>query len=47
MRIARYLPPALVPALLLTIGFTGSATAQVPQDPPELVGRVSYDVGEV
>lgn len=44
MRIFRYLTPALVPALVMSIGITGAALAQ---DPPDRVGRVSYVGGEV
>jgi hypothetical protein len=44
MRIACRLLPALVPALLLTIGFGGSLRAQ---DPPDRVGRLSYLSGDV
>jgi hypothetical protein len=44
MRIARHVMPAFVPALLLTVGFTGPSTAQ---DPPDRVGRLSYLAGDV
>jgi uncharacterized protein DUF6600/FecR-like protein len=44
MRIAAYLPPALVPTLLLIIGLPGASIAQ---DPPDRVGRVSYVSGDV
>jgi len=44
MRIVRRVTPALVPALLLAIGFTGPSAAQ---DPPDRVGRLSYMAGSV
>jgi hypothetical protein len=44
MNIARYLTPAFLPAMVLSIGFTARSAAQ---DPPYRVGRMAYVGGEV
>ena len=47
MRTARYLLPALIPALVLILGGTGAAIAQDVEDPPDRVGRLSFLRGDV